>query len=145
MVKYMIPVLLVKVSYSTLMDLCAPSESLMLAFMKTDCFISDCCIGKYLPKLGFQFPSQLVELVITLFIMIALMKIEKNKKNQGTIYAWYLILYGATRFVLNWFRYGVKPFVWILPAGNFWSVIAVIIGILWLMVVKNAKRFNKSK
>lgn len=131
-----IPAILLKVSYGTLMDLCAPAESLMLAFMKVDCLISGCCIGKYLSKFNFQFPSQIVEMLTTILIMIALVKLEKNPKHKHTIYAWYLILYGITRFILNWFRYGVKPFVWILPAGNFWSLIAIAIGILWLMIVK---------
>lgn len=134
------PAVILKVKYSTLLDLCAPAESLMLAFMKFDCYLSGCCIGKYLPTLGFQFPSRLVEIITTLIIMAALLKLENKPENKGRIYAWYLVLYGATRFVLNWFRYGVKPFVWILPAGNFWSVVAVIIGTIWLIFTKNKRK-----
>jgi len=142
----MLPALLIKIPYGTLMDLCAPAESLMLAFMKVDCLVAGCCIGKYLPNLGFQFPSQLIEMVVTIIIMAVLIKIEKNPKNKNTIYAWYLILYGVTRFILNWFRYGVKPFVWVLPAGNFWSLVAIAVGIVWLLIVKRikcAKKDNK--
>lgn len=137
-----IPAILLKVPYGTLLDLCAPAESLMLAFMKMDCYLGDCCIGKYLPSLGFQFPSQIVEMFVTLVIMAVLTEIEKKPKNKNTLYGWYLILYGATRFVLNWFRYGVKPFVWILPAGNFWSLVAIAAGIAWLAAVKS-KKFSK--
>ncbi|MBQ3007967.1 MAG: prolipoprotein diacylglyceryl transferase [Oscillospiraceae bacterium] len=135
-----LPAILLKISYGELMDLCAPAESLMLAFMKFDCLLSGCCIGKYLPSLEFQFPSQIVEMVVTLVIVALLLKIENNPDNKNTLYGWYLIFYGATRFVLNWFRYGVKPFVWILPAGNFWSIIAVITGVLWVQIIKCRKK-----
>ena len=130
----MLPALLLRVSYGTLMDLCAPAECLMLAFMKVDCLISDCCIGKYLPALGFQFPSQIIEMMTTLIIMFILLQLERNPKNRNTLYAHYLLFYGVTRFILNWFRYGVKPFVWVLPAGNFWSIVAILLGLLWLAI-----------
>ena len=68
----MLPALLLRVPYGTLMALCAPAECLMLAFMKVDCLISDCCIGKYLPALDFQFPSQIVEMLTALVIMLIL-------------------------------------------------------------------------
>lgn len=132
----MIPAVLLKINYSTLMDLCAPAESLMLAFMKFDCMLRGCCIGKYLPSLGFQFPSQIIEMIVTLIITAILVKIENRPDSHGMIYGWYLIIYGATRFVLNWFRYGIKPFVWILPAGNFWSLVAIAIGTRWLLLKK---------
>jgi len=138
----MLPALLLRIPYGTIMDMCAPAECLMLAFMKVDCLISDCCIGKYLPTLGFQFPSQIVEMLTILIIMLVLLHFERDARNRNMLYAYYLILYGATRFALNWFRYGIKPFVWILPAGNFWSIVAIIVGLLWLIA---AKKINHAK
>lgn len=136
----LLPALLLRVPYGTLIDLCAPAECLMLAFMKVDCLMSDCCIGRYLPALGFQFPSQIIEMITTLVIMLILLQLERNPKNRNTLYAHYLILYGGTRFILNWFRYGLTPFVWILPAGNFWSVIAIALGLLWLAIATKRKQ-----
>ena len=130
----LLPALLLRIRYSTLMDLCAPAECLMLAFMKVDCLVSDCCIGKYLPALEIQFPSQIVEMLTILVIMLILLQQERSGNNKGKLYGYYLIFYGVTRFVLNWFRYGLTPFVWILPAGNFWSIVAVIAGIFWLLL-----------
>ena len=133
------PAVLLKIKYTTLLDLCAPCEALMLAFMKFDCILAGCCIGKYLPNLGFQFPSRTVEIIVTLIITATLVKLENKRENKGTIYAWYLLLYGFTRFWLNWFRYGVKPVVWILPFGNVWSVVAVVTGVIWIAVSRKAK------
>lgn len=132
----MLPALLLRIPYRTLMDLCAPAESLMLAVMKLDCLAQGCCSGRYFPSLGFQFPSQIVEMVVTLCIMALLLYMRKDPRKEGSLYGWYLILYGSTRFVLNWLRHGIAPFVWLLPAGNFWSLIAVAFGLLWLLTMK---------
>ena len=132
----MLPALALRVSFDDLMDLSAPAECLMLMFMKLDCQLNGCCYGKFLPALGFQFPSQIVEIFVAFFLMLALLRQEKKSPVGGTLYGWYLILYGAVRFVLNWFRYGVKPFVWILPAGNFWSLAAIALGLVWLYLIR---------
>lgn len=133
-----LPAMLLRIPYKTILDLCAPSEALMLAVMKVDCWFNDCCIGKYLPELGFQFPSQIVEMVASLCIMLALLRLECRTRRTH-LYAWYLILYGATRFVLNWFRYGTKPWIWILPNSIVWSILSVVIGIVWLAAVSKRR------
>ena len=136
---FLLPVLLLGIPFSTLMDLCAPAECLMLVLMKLDCLLSGCCFGKYLPSLEIQFPSQIVEMITFFVIMLLLLRLERNEKNRGRIYGHYLIIYGIARFILNWFRYGVKPFVWILPAGNFWSLVAIALGFTWISLIKKSK------
>lgn len=140
-----LPALLMKLSYKAILNLCASSECLMLAIMKLDCLKNDCCIGKYLPSLGFQFPSQIVEMIAGLAVMTALLVIETRKRDTH-LYAWYLLLYGVVRFLLNGFRYGLKPFVWILPNGHFWALLSVVIGALWLFAAwkLEAKRGAKA-
>lgn len=61
------------------------------------------------------------------------MIIMRKQKNRGRIYPWFMVLYGITRFGWNLLR-ETKPFVWVLPAGNFWSLIAIVIGVLWLLI-----------
>lgn len=138
-----LPAMLLKLSYKDILNLSAPAECLMLAIMKFDCLANDCCIGKYIPSLKFQFPSQMVEMVFGLLVMVALLIIEVRRKDEH-LYAWYLVLYGSTRFLLNGFRYGLKPFVWILPNGHFWALVSVFIGIIWLVCAKKAKANRSS-
>ena len=125
-----------KIPYGNLMDYCAPAECIMLAIMKYQCLIDGCCGGITLcmPEDGvaIYFPSQIVELINALVIMVVLMVIAYRKKYRGKVYAWYLIIYGATRFVLNWFRSANYPLLLGLPAGNLWSLLALFIGLLWL-------------
>lgn len=136
----MLPVILLKIPYGTLMDLCAPAECIMLAILKIDCLINDCCSGRYMQALGVHFPSRIVEMIVILLIMVALLRIEKQAKKKNKLYGYYLIFYGFTRFFLNLLRDALTVFVWILPPGNFWSIIAVITGICWLRTVDSFEK-----
>ena len=95
-----LPAMLLKLKYKTILNLSAASEAIMLAVMKLDCLAHDCCVGRYMPRLGFQFPSQIVEMVASLGVMLVLLQLERKDRGKH-LYAWYLLLYGATRFVLN--------------------------------------------
>lgn len=138
----------INIPYSELMDFCAPAECIMLVIMKYQCLIDGCCGGRTLgvtaDGVGIIFPSQIVELSNALILAAVLMCMAFSSRNRGKIYAWYMILYGATRFVLNWFREDTTPLLMALPAGNLWSLLAVFIGTLWLLdykiaIVKNEK------
>ena len=127
---------LLGIPYGDLMDLCAPAECVMLAIMKYQCLEDGCCAGKVLLSIAIDgsviFPSQLVELINALVLMAVLMTMAFFKKTRGKLYPWYLVLYGATRFVLNFFRADTQPLLLGLPAGNLWSLLAIFLGVLWL-------------
>lgn len=138
----------IRIPYAQLMDLCAPAECIMLSIMKIKCLIDGCCIGRtlFVTELGeiVRFPSQIVELVAAYVIVWVLLAMSCKTQHRGKIYPWYLILYGASRFVLNFFRDewaqyngGIPPF------GNIWSVCAVIIGVVWIILYN--KRRDASK
>ena len=130
----MVPAMLLKLTYRDILNLCAPAECAMLVVMRFDCLDKGCCFGKYLPKLGFQFPSQIAEMVVGLAVMFALIRL--HKKNQQTqLYPWFMILYGTCRFLINGLRYGgMDPWIFGLSKGHFWSVVSVTTGIVWLLV-----------
>lgn len=133
---------LIHMPYKDLMDLCAPSECVMLALMKVQCLTSGCCKGRvlYLNAAGeeVRFPSQITELCIALLIMVFLIVLMSGGELRGGIYPVYMITYGVTRFVLNWFR-ETETFIWKLPAGNFWSLVAIGIGVVWLIILSRRK------
>ena len=137
---------LLKIDISDMLDLCAPCECIMLAFLKVDCFIEGCCKGRvlYITETGekVRFPSQIVECLFAVLLMLILLRIMVKKKNRGVIYPMYMLLYGFTRFILNLLR-ETEPFIWILPAGNFWSIISMISGIVWMSVYE--ERHTKSR
>lgn len=127
---------LMRIPYGDLMDFCAPAECIMLVIMKYQCLVDGCCAGRVMLEIAADgsvvFPSQIVELINAFLIMALLMGLAICKKARGKLYAWYLVIYGGTRFVLNLFRADVTPFLLYLPIGNVWSILAIFIGILWL-------------
>ncbi len=146
----MIPVaLLLRMKISEMLDLCAPSECVMLALLKVNCCIDGCCGGKVLyqntaENVCIVFPSQIVECMTALLLMALLLYMMKRGNNKGTLYAQYMIIYGILRFVLNLMR-ETSPFVWILLAGNFWSLISVIIGFVWLCIARKMHPVKKAR
>ena len=146
---FIVPVLFILVSlvfripYGKLMDLCAPAECIMLVLMKALCVLEGCCKGRILFEnaqgLPVRFPSQIAELVNALILLVILMYLSHKKENRGKIYPMYLLTYGASRFVLNFFR-DVWAETW-MPVGTLWSILAMVIGggILVYLKKKNEK------
>jgi prolipoprotein diacylglyceryltransferase len=96
----------------------------------------------YFPTRDSYIVGQIARFAITsMVITIILLNLGKKVKYKGLLYPIYMISYGIVRFIINWFREGVTPFVWVLPAGNFWSLIAIAVNVLWIIVViKNRKK-----
>ena len=143
---FLVPVVFVLLSklfrspYGEIVDLCAPAECVMLAIMKVQCLKEGCCAGRviYTTVEGAEvlFPSQIAEMGNAVIIFFVLMLLAHNWRYKGSIYPTYLILYGISRFVLNFFRSGITPVILGLSYGSFWALCACIIGITWLYVNK---------
>jgi len=136
-----------RLSIGDTLDLCAPAECIMLALMKVKCLIYGCCDGRLLyatKEIAIRFPSQIVELVAALVIMVLLILLIKKGEKKNQIYAWYMIYYGVSRFVLNCLR-DTEPFVGILPAGNFWALISIGIGVVLIYHKKKKLDLNDDK
>lgn len=136
-----------RVPVKSLLDMCAPAECIMLALLKVKCYIDGCCDGRLLCVLedgtAIRFESQIVELINAFIIMIVLIFMIYKGKATGRIYIWYMIIYGVSRFILNWFR-DTKPFIIGLPAGNFWSLVSIIIGVVLLTLLSKIERKSES-
>lgn len=122
-------------------DMITPAFPLALIFVKIACFSAGCCHGvewKYgLYNNAFdrvEFPVQLLEAALSLFIFIFLMLLRKKVK-EGTMFPIYLIVYSATRFFSEFFR-GEESVVWILKRYHILCIIGVILGIIEYIVVK---------
>lgn len=147
---FLVPVLFIpvalalKVPYGRLMDLCAPAECAMLVVMKIQCLISDCCGGRLVRFNGFEFvfPSQIAELINALLLCILLLLLGRKAKNHRKLFSLYMILYGVSRFVLNLFRDVKNMTILPIPAGNFWAIVSIVVGMLWLLVlsIKSSKQ-----
>ena len=137
------PAMLMKITHKDILNLCAPAECAMLLIMRFDCLDKGCCFGKYLPNLGFQFPSQITEMIVALAVMIILVRMHR-KNSQIQLYPWYMIMYGILRFCIQGLRYGgTNPWILGLSAGHFWSLVSITIGVIWLLLSKERKPVPK--
>ncbi len=140
--------LLLRVPPLDLLDLCAPAECVMLAILKVQCAVNGCCGGMLLTITAdgtyIRFPSQIVELFNALALMIVLLHFIHKGVWRGRIYPMYMLLYGITRFVLNLLR-DTTPFLLGLPAGNFWSLISIMIALIWLYFAEHKKGVAKGE
>ena len=132
----------VRTKPSDLLDLAAPAGCVMLATLKILCFLSQCCYGIVLwiaqDGTAIRFPSQIAEFCNALLLMAVLLRLMRRDTMHGRIYPMYLLLYGISRFCLNLLR-ETTPFLFGLPAGNFWSLIAIFIGGVWLWLTRRPK------
>lgn len=138
--------LLLRLPYRALLDITAPAICIMLALMKVECLLTGCCKGRALYETAagqvVRFPSQIVELCGALLLLVILLLLIFQNKQRGRIYPWFMILYGTTRFVLNWFR-ETEPFIWKLSFGVFWSLISIFLGVC--LLVAFSKKDNRCK
>lgn len=142
---FLVPILfilvawLLRLPYGTLMDLCAPAECVMLAFMKIQCMMTGCCGGRVIGTTAegnlIVFPSQIVELINGLLLAVILMFLAHRRPNRKDLYPLYMMLYGCTRFVLNFLRAQQSDFFLGMSPGNVWSIVAVLAGGVWLWVL----------
>ena len=128
----MIPLgMLFKTKPKVVLDIGAPVACAVQPFMKIQCYSTGCCFGRIIRRLPngrvIRFPSQIVEMICGVILLFVILKIEKSKKQRGFVYAWFLLLYGSIRFVLNFLR-ETKPFVLGIPSGCLWSIISICIG-----------------
>lgn len=137
--------ILLRIKPLDMLDLCAPAGCIALVFMKIQCKITGCCIGMILSYdvngRPFRFPSQIVEMICGAVLFLVIMLMIRSGKHRGSIYAWFLLLYGTSRFILNLFR-ETEPFVLGISAGCFWSIVSVLIGAVFLFL-KHKRIDNK--
>ena len=144
-VMFLLVAKVLRLPYGTAMDLCAPAECAMLVIMKVHCLISGCCGGRVMCVAGntFVFPSQYVEMANAVILMLILLLMSRKGKNRGSLYPWYMVLYGCSRFVLNMFR-ETKIFALGMSAGCVWSVWSVLLGTAVLVLWRRKKKQEAS-
>lgn len=130
----------IKIDYGKTLDFVAPAGCLTLTLVKIQCLRDGCCDGVVLfideNRNYVKFPSQIVEMAVFFVLFIILFIMSKKEKNRGKIFQYFLIFYGISRFVLDFFRDHVSHFAFGLSAGSFWSLCALVLGILWLWLLK---------
>lgn len=133
--------MLLKIDPWKQIDLITPAYPLALVISKIACFFAGCCrgiessFGLYNNYTGLvEFPVQLVEAGLALFIFVFLMAWRKKAK-PGTMFPIYLIIFSGTRFFSEFFRCEPNVF-WGLKTYHILCIIGIIVGIVEIFIVK---------
>jgi phosphatidylglycerol---prolipoprotein diacylglyceryl transferase len=138
-----------KLPFLALVDLFSPSLVLAHAFGRIGCFFAGCCYGMecdcaisvvfpqgaVAPAGVPLLPTQLMESAFLFILSVVLVRMLKKEKVFGVVASWYMILYGAWRFAIEFFRNDERGFVGALSTSQFISIFAVAAGILLLILV----------
>ena len=103
--------LLLKDSFGKVADFIAPLIAIFHGVTHLGCIFPGCCHG-YPSEWGLYsneagavcFPSQPIEAVSSLLVAAVLLAMLKKGIERGKLYAWYLVFFGGTRFVWEFFR-----------------------------------------
>jgi phosphatidylglycerol---prolipoprotein diacylglyceryl transferase len=134
------------ISIADAADLLAPFIALGHSIGRIGCFLNGCCFGRPTDSIfGVQFPFSPVSIYPTqlfssagLFcIFLVLFFMQKRRRFKGQIIALYLIMYGAFRFFIEFFRGDLMPLFYNITLTQIISVISILAGILFCIFKQN--------
>ena len=144
-----------KISFLPFFDTLMPSVALAQGFGRIGCLLAGCCYGKetdsvwsitfqdsgFAPNGVALIPTQIYSSILDFLHYGILLFILKRQKKDGETAAWYLILYSAGRFVLEFFRGDLaRGSVGVLSTSQFISLFTFAAGIVLLCVFQREKR-----
>jgi len=139
---------LMKDDWKRMLDYMSPVFPMTQVVAKISCCFAGCCFG-YPMAHGmwnpifkqYLFPVQIVEGVVALIITFIMTHIARRQEYRvtGRMYPIFLILFGGTRFFLEFLRLNVKMF-WGLSMLSLWALLGVVIGAVWLILDNRKQR-----
>ena len=139
---------LLKVKPLMMLTMLTPNVALQQVVGHTVCVFPGCCRG-YPCDWGvwnpvtnsILFPNQWLECLVSLAIMVFLVFYQKkhNYTTNGKVYPIFLMLYGSTRFLLEFLRNNEK--LWLgISSLAFHALFMTVVGIVWYTIVAENKR-----
>lgn len=138
-----------KLPFFSFTDYFIPGLVLGHAFGRIGCLFAGCCYGiecetpisivfpagAVAPAGVPLLPTQLMESAFLFILCVILVLILKKKKPFATVTAWYMVLYGAWRFAIEFFRNDDRGFVGALSTSQFISIFLILGGIALLVLI----------
>ncbi len=106
-------------------------ELIMLAAIRTGCFLNGCCGAAVMwyNSNPVVLPVQLIEVVFDLLILDVCIRVRDSKGQHGRMYPCFLMLYSVMRFFLEFLRNTPKD-IWIFSQGQIMSIVGLLLGIV---------------
>lgn len=126
------------------LDIATLMAPIQLLFFKLACFFNGCCWGieweyglynHHPSHPGRQVPTQAIEILFAIIIFIILF-FYKNKAKTGTIFPMYMILYGGTRFFVEFLKAGYPNVLGPFKVYHILCFICFVVGIILFFVAR---------
>jgi phosphatidylglycerol:prolipoprotein diacylglycerol transferase len=124
------------------LDLLVPYAALAQGIGRIGCFFNGCCYGKesafgiYFPVHGrVLFPSQLLD-SLTLLLIFVILRLNGEKRRDGEILAFYLMLASLQRFLLEFVRGDLRPFYFSLSIFQWISIGLFTCGLSFYLILR---------
>ncbi len=140
-----------KLNFLKIADSVAPAIALGIFFTRIGCYLNGCCFGKQCsPTIGVIFPAhspagsvmgqvplyptQLLSSLYGLIIFGVLMWIDRKKSFDGLLMGIFLILYGISRFTVDFFRYYESQMV-IFAGLDFNQIVSLLMFLSGILII----------
>lgn len=145
---YILGAKLTKRSVKTVCDVFAICTIFTVMCARTNCWLAGCCGGTMIPGTdGLRWPTQFMEIVFYIILLIVFGKKIKDKRFNGKIYPLYLLLYGSFRFLIEFIR--EKDTHTLFHLSHLWAIIAVLVGAVFYayqpIIQSKRSKLNKTK
>jgi phosphatidylglycerol:prolipoprotein diacylglycerol transferase len=133
-----------KLKFGETLDICGPCVAIMIGCLRIGCLMQGCCGGwvMHLESFSFVWPTQLMEFVGDIAILIWLMRFEMLKQMKNLLYPLFMISYSVLRFFIEFLR--VKSDLWLgLGHGQWFAILAIVLSVVWIFIKLNNKSTNK--
>lgn len=145
---------LFRISSSKAQDMFSLAPCIVQGISRIGCIFPGCCYSNIEVSWGIYskaagkvlFPVQLLEAFVAIVIaVILILMLKKNKYDmQGRAMPIMLIMFGSTRFLLEFMRDNTKLF-WGISELALWALGCVVIGVVWLIVFYVRKSKKQAK
>ena len=125
------------------LDYCTPAGIIMLACIRTGCFLNGCCHGitMWFDSHPVVLPSQLIECTLDMLLLHFIFRMEQSGKTKGHLYALFMGGYGTIRFLVELTRATPKTILG-LSHGQCFSLVCIFVFLLILLYNKQTTHKN---
>lgn len=135
---------LTKRPYGAVFDAMTPCMIFTLMCARINCLLSGCCQGLPIPGLnGVRFPTREAEILLYLILLVVLCPKIYRDELKGRGYVLYAAIYGAFRFVIEFFRDNGTNSLFHL--AHLWALLTLIVGISIYAEINSRKPKKKRR
>lgn len=114
-------------------DLIAPYISVGYAIGRIGCLMNGCCYGLT------RIPIQIYSSIISLILFLILLRMKRKREFEGEVFFWYLTLYSAARFIIEFFRADPRGHILFLSISQVLSLIGIPFATFMMVRLKDAR------